>query len=49
MNPMGGDGRSFQANAERPEATCLGAFGAVVFTEDERSYTLTTTMYLSGP
>jgi PhoPQ-activated pathogenicity-related protein len=49
MNPVGGDGRSFQAEAERPEAACLGAFGAVAFTEDGRTYMLTTTMYLSGP
>jgi PhoPQ-activated pathogenicity-related protein len=49
MNPAGGDGRVFQAEAERLEGACLGAFGAVVFAEDGRTYTLTTTMYLSGP
>jgi PhoPQ-activated pathogenicity-related protein len=49
MNPAGGDGRSFQADAGRPDAACLGAFGAVVFSEDGRTYTLTTAMYLSGP
>ena len=49
MSPSGGDGRSFQADAERPEATCLGAFAEVTFTEDGRPYSLTTAMHLSGP
>ena len=33
MSPSGGDGRSFQADADRPEATCLGAFAEVTFTD----------------
>jgi PhoPQ-activated pathogenicity-related protein len=49
MNPVGSDGRSFQATAERPEAAFLGAFGAVTFAADGRSYVLTTTTYLTGP
>ena len=49
MSLSGGDGRSFQADAERPEATCLGAFAEVTFTEDGRPYSLTTAMHLSGP
>jgi len=49
MSPSGGNGQSFQAEAERAEAACLGAFGEVTFTEDGRTYSLTTTMHQSDP
>jgi PhoPQ-activated pathogenicity-related protein len=49
MSPVGSDRRSFQVEAERPGAACLGAFGAVTFADEGRSYVLTTTTYLTGP
>jgi PhoPQ-activated pathogenicity-related protein len=49
MSPTSGDGQSFQAEVERSQAACVGAFGEVTFIEDGRSYSLTTTLHLSGP
>jgi PhoPQ-activated pathogenicity-related protein len=49
MQSTGQDSLSFQAEVERPDATCLGAFSAVTFAERGSSYVLTTTMHLSGP
>jgi PhoPQ-activated pathogenicity-related protein len=49
LSRISDNGQVFQAQAERTEDTCLGAFGSVTFTDGGRSYSLTTTMYLSGP